>query len=55
MTRSGVRYDYILVVSVVVYDRFDGGPRVLNVVEVTPKVAVLDDRREVRLKPVGND
>lgn len=50
MPRSGVGDDNVLVVSVVVYDRLDGCPGVLNVIEVTPKVAMLDNRREVRLK-----
>lgn len=47
---SCVGHDDVLVVSVVIYDRLDGGPRVLNVVKVAPQVAVLYYRCKVWLE-----
>lgn len=52
--RPSVGHDDVLMVSVVVYDRLDGRPRVLYVVEITPQVAVFDDRRKVRLEMERN-
>lgn len=49
MTGSGVRHNLILIVTVVVYDRFQRGPRILNVIVVAPQVTVLDNRREIWL------
>ena len=46
---SGQRDQRVLVVAVVVDDGRHRGPRVLDVVVVTPQVAVLDDRGVVRL------
>lgn len=50
MAGPRVGHDDVLVVSVVVYDRLDRGPRVLDVVKVAPQIAVLYDRCEVRLE-----
>lgn len=49
MARPGVRHDHILIVAVVVDDALHARPGVLDVVEVPPEVAVLDDRGEVGL------
>ena len=43
MPRPSVRYDDVLVVSIVVYGSLYGAPRVLDVVEVSPEVAGVDD------------
>lgn len=43
VTGAGVGYDVVLVVAVVVNDALQAGPRVLDVVKVTPQVAVLND------------
>lgn len=51
MAWSRVRHDHILVVSVIIDDAFDARPGVLNIVEIPPQVAVLDDRREIGLHP----
>lgn len=54
MSRAGVGYDGILVVSVVVYDTLQAGPGVLDVVEVPPQVAVFYDGAEVGLEQNNN-
>lgn len=50
MAWASVGHDVVLVVAVVVDDALQTCPRVLNVIKVTPQVAVLNDRAEVRLK-----
>lgn len=50
MSWTGIRDDRVLVVTVVVDDALQRGPRVLDVVVVSPQVAVLDDRRVVGLQ-----
>lgn len=46
---SCVRHDVVLIIAVVVNDALQTRPRVLDVIEVPPQVAVLYDRREVGL------
>ena len=43
MPRPSVRYDDVLVVSIVVYGSLYGAPRVLDVVEVSPEIAGIDN------------
>lgn len=49
MSRSGVRNHHVLVVPIVVDDAAHALPRVLDVVEVPPEVAGLNDGAVVRL------
>lgn len=51
MSGSRVGDDDVLVVAVVVDDALDAGPGVLDVVEVAPQVAAVDDGAEVGLHP----
>lgn len=51
MSRSGVRHNHILVIAVVIDDALHTRPRILDVVEVPPQIAVVDDGGEVRLHP----
>jgi hypothetical protein len=50
VSRSGVGDDLVLVVAVVVDDAGHRLPAVLDVVEVSPDVARVDDRGVVRLE-----
>lgn len=50
MARSSVGHDCILIVTIVVNDALQTLPGVLDVVEVSPQVAVFDDGGEVWLK-----
>lgn len=43
MAGPSIRDYVILVVAVVIDDAFERCPRVLNVVEITPQVAMLDN------------
>lgn len=49
MTRSCIGDDHILIVTIVIKDCFKAFPGILNVIIVPPKVAMLNNRREVRL------
>lgn len=40
----------ILIVAVIINYAFKGSPGVLNIVEITPKITVLDYRRKIGLK-----
>lgn len=50
MARSSVGHNSILIVTIVVNDALQTLPGVLDVVEVSPQVAVFDDGGEVWLK-----
>jgi hypothetical protein len=43
VSRSSIRNNVVLVVTIVVDNALNAGPRVLDVVKVAPQVAVLDD------------
>lgn len=49
MTRTSIRHNNILIIPIVIDDAFYAGPRVLDVVEVPPQVAVMHDGRVIRL------
>lgn len=50
MTRTGVRHDHILIVTVIIDDALHAAPGILNVVEVAPQVAVFYYRGVIRLQ-----
>lgn len=50
VARSSVGHDCILIVTIVVNDALQTLPGVLDVVEVSPQVAVFDDGGKVWLK-----
>jgi hypothetical protein len=50
VARSGVGDYVVLVVAIVINDALNAGPRVLDVIEVAPQIAVLDDRGKVWLR-----
>ena len=43
MSWPGIGYDDVLMVSVVIYSSLHGAPGVLNVVEVSPEIASVDN------------
>lgn len=49
MPRTGVRYNHILIVAVVIDDTLNTGPRILNIIEIPPHIAMLYDGGEIRL------
>lgn len=49
-TRSGCRDDEVLMSNCPVQDGFDGTPRVVHVIEITPVVTSLTDGCVVRLE-----
>lgn len=49
MTGSSIWHDNVLIITEIIDNTFDARPRVLDIVVVPPKVAVLDYRAEVRL------
>lgn len=49
MPWTSVRYDHILIVAVVIDYGLNTSPRILDIIEIPPHVAVFDNGREIRL------
>lgn len=49
MPRTGVRHDHILIVAVVIDYSLNTSPRILNIIEIPPHIAMLYDGGEIRL------
>lgn len=51
MSRSRIWHNHILIITVIIHYTLYTSPRVLNIIEIPPQVAIVDDGREIRLHP----
>lgn len=54
MSRSCIWHNHILIITVIIHYTLHTSPRVLDIIEIPPQIAIIDDRREIRLHPRVN-